>query len=108
MNSNWEKLPADMHATQRLTEELKSFINRENWIREQLYKIGEIGLNENMSHLLIKVMASKSEHAASRIRSSKKKSQQLLAATPLVSKMAGFEISKSSSSKNINLLSLTV
>lgn len=46
-----------MHAAQRLTENLKSFINRENWIREQLYKIGEAGLNENMSHLLTKIMA---------------------------------------------------
>lgn len=57
MNTNWEKLPGDMHAAQRLTENLKSFINRENWIREQLYKIGEAGLNENMSHLLTKIMA---------------------------------------------------
>lgn len=51
------ELPNNMHAAQRLTENLKSFINRENWSREQLYKIGEAGLNENMSHLLTKIMA---------------------------------------------------
>ena len=55
-----------------------SFINRENWIREQLYKIGEVGLNENMSHLLTKVMARNSRQAASRIRNSKKKPSQHL------------------------------
>lgn len=56
-DTSWEKLPADMHAAQRLREKLKSFINRVNWIREQLYKIGGTDLNENMSHLLTKIMA---------------------------------------------------
>lgn len=76
LNISWEKLHADMHAAQWFTEKLKSFINRENWIREQLYKIGETDLNENMSQFLTKIMALKPEYAPPRVRNSKKKSQQ--------------------------------
>lgn len=57
LNTNWEQLSADMYAAKRLTEDLKSFINRENWIREQLYKSEELGLNENVSYFLTKIMA---------------------------------------------------
>lgn len=56
LNTNWEKLPATVHAVWRLAQKLKPLI-RENWIMEQLYKIGETGLNEHMSHLLTKIMA---------------------------------------------------
>lgn len=80
-----------MHAAQRLREKKwKSFINRENWIMEQLYKIRETGLNENMSHLLTKVMAEKSGHVTSRIRNSKKKPKQSFAAIQLISRIAIF------------------
>lgn len=72
-----------------LEKKWKSFINRENWIIEQLYKIRETGLNKNMSHLLTKVMAEKWGHVTSRIRNSKKLKQSLIA-IQLITRIAIF------------------